>query len=99
REMAPARLVRAALDAMDADLKALPPRKIAAAAQAPAVNEWLTWGYDPERSGWNRAETTLTKSNVKGLRQVWSTQLSVPTNLDVLSTVTAPVIAAGVPMP
>jgi len=99
REMAPARLVRSALDAMDADLKALPPRKIAAAPPPPAVNEWLTWGYDPERSGWNRAETSLTKSNVKGLRQVWSTQLSVPTNIDVLSTVTAPVIAANVPMP
>ena len=71
----------------------------AASPLPPAVNEWVTWGYDPERSGWNRAETTLTKSNVKGLRQAWSAQLSVPTNLDVLSTVTAPVIAAGVAMP
>jgi hypothetical protein len=72
---------------------------IAAAPQAPAVNEWITWGYDPERTGWNRAETSLTKANVKGLRQAWSTQLAVPTNLDVLSTVTAPVIAAGVATP
>ncbi len=87
------------MNKMDAELAKLPPRTIAAAPQPPAVNEWVTWGYDPERSGWNRAETTLTKSNVKGLRQVWSTQLSVPTNLDVLSTVTAPVIAANVPMP
>ena len=99
RQMAPAVLTRAKLDAMDADLKALPPRMIAASPLPPAVNEWVTWGYDPERSGWNRAETTLTKSNVKGLRQAWSAQLSVPTNLDVLSTVTAPVIAAGVAMP
>ncbi len=90
---------RQKLDAMDAELKALPPRVIAAAPQPPAVNEWVTWGYDPERSGWNRAETTLTKANVKGLRQVFSTALGVPTNLDVLSTVTAPVIAAGVAMP
>jgi hypothetical protein len=87
------------MNAMDAELKALPPRKIAAAPQPSAVNEWVTWGYDPERSGWNRAETTLTKTNVKGLRQVFSTPLGVPTNLDVLSTVTAPVIAAGVAMP
>ncbi len=72
---------------------------IAAAPQAPAANEWITWGYDPERTGWNRAETSLTKANVKGLRQVWSTPLGVPTNLDVLSTVTAPVIAAGVATP
>jgi len=95
----PAIITRDKLAALDVDLKALPPRTIAAAPQPPAVNEWVTWGYDPERSGWNRAETTLTKSNVKGLRQVWSTQLSVPTNLDVLSTVTAPVIAANVAMP
>ncbi|MEY4966443.1 MAG: hypothetical protein RL274_2026 [Pseudomonadota bacterium] len=99
RQMAPAVLTRAKLEAMDADLKALPPRMIAAAPLPPAVNEWITWGYDQERSGWNRAETTLTKSNVKGLRQAWSAQLSVPTNLDVLSTVTAPVIAAGIAMP
>ena len=24
----------------------------------PATNEWLTWGYDQERTGWNRAETS-----------------------------------------
>ena len=39
----------------------------------PATNEWLTWGYDQERTGWNRAETTLTPQNVRGLKQLWST--------------------------
>ena len=62
----------------------------------PASNEWLTWGYDQERTGWNRAETTLTPKNVGGLKQLWSTQLSVPVDQYVLSTMTAPVLAAGV---
>ncbi len=67
--------------------------------EAPAVNEWVTWGYDPERSGWNRAENTLSTRNVSRLRSVWTTQLSTPTELNTLSTVTAPVIAAGVTTP
>jgi glucose dehydrogenase len=62
----------------------------------PATNEWLTWGYDQERTGWNRAETTLTPKNVSRLKQLWSTQLSVPVDKYVLSTMTAPVIVSGV---
>ncbi|MEO8301205.1 MAG: PQQ-binding-like beta-propeller repeat protein, partial [Rhizomicrobium sp.] len=62
----------------------------------PATNEWLTWGYDQERTGWNRAETTLSPKNVKGLKQVWSTQLNVPVDKYVMSTMTAPVLVAGV---
>jgi outer membrane protein assembly factor BamB len=96
RQAAPAVITREKLAAMDADLSALAPRMIAAPPQPLAVNEWITWGYDQERTGWNRAETTLSKSNVGRMRQVWSIQLSVPTNMDVLSTVTAPVIAADV---
>src|SRR4051812_47112195 len=61
----------------------------------PASNEWLTWGYDQERSGWNRAETTLSPKTVGKLKQVWSTQLSVPVDKYVLSTMTAPVVVAG----
>jgi outer membrane protein assembly factor BamB len=65
----------------------------------PATNEWLTWGYDQERTGWNRAETALTPKNVSRLKQIWSTQLSVPTDKYVLSTMTAPVLVAGVSTP
>ncbi len=65
----------------------------------PASNEWLTWGYDQERTGWNRAETTLNSKNVSGLKQLWSTQLNVPADKYVLSTMTAPVLAAGVATP
>jgi hypothetical protein len=35
---------------------------LAGSAAAPAASEWLTWGYDQERSGWNSAETTLSKA-------------------------------------
>ena len=62
----------------------------------PAANEWLTWGYDQERTGWNRAETLLSPRNVGQLKQVWSTQLNVPVDKYVLSTMTAPVLVAGV---
>src|ERR1700744_6485608 len=63
----------------------------------PATNDWITWGYNQERTGWNRAETTLTPKKVSHLKQVWSTQLSVPVDKYVLSTMTAPVVVAGVP--
>lgn len=63
---------------------------------APATNEWLTWGYDQERTGWNRAETSLSAKNVSKLKQLWSTQLGVPVDKYVLSTMTAPVVVAGV---
>jgi outer membrane protein assembly factor BamB len=64
---------------------------------ATTANEWTTWGYDQERTGWNRGETTLSKANVGKLKVQWKTQLSTPIVDVVLSTLTAPVIAAGVP--
>ncbi len=48
---------------------------LAGSAQEPAASDWLTWGYDQERSGWNRAETTLSKENVSGLMLQWSAHL------------------------
>ena len=84
---------------MDVELRAINPGAETKVAQAPAVNEWLTWGYDQERTGWNRAETTLTPKNVAKLKPVWSTALGVPIDKFVLSTMTAPVLAAGVMTP
>jgi outer membrane protein assembly factor BamB len=63
---------------------------------AAQTNEWTTWGYDAERSGWNRAETTLDRSNVAGLAVQWSVQLPTPVVDVVLSTLTAPVLASAV---
>jgi outer membrane protein assembly factor BamB len=62
---------------------------------APA-RDWTTWGYDQERTGWNRGETSLNTHNVSGLRLVWSTQLSTPPKGIVLSTLTAPLVAESV---
>ena len=62
---------------------------------APA-RDWTTWGYDQERSGWNRGETSLTIHNVSELGLLWSTQLSTPPKGIVLSTLTAPLVAEGV---
>jgi len=78
---------------------AVPPPSNEQLVIAPATNEWLTWGYDQERTGWNRAETTLSPKNVGQLKQLWSTQLSVPVDRYVLSTMTSPIVAAGVSSP
>ncbi len=58
-----------------------------------AQNDWLTWGYDQERTGWNKSETTLTKQNVSHLQLKWKSQLSTKPVDVVLSTLTAPVVA------
>ncbi len=64
--------------------------------QAPAAADWPTWGYDTERTAWNRGETTLSKANVGKLKVKWQTQLPVPVIDVVLSSLTAPVVVAGV---
>jgi outer membrane protein assembly factor BamB len=66
-------------------------------AQNPTpASDWTTWGYDQERTGWNRGETSLTTHNVSGLRLLWSAQLSTPPKPIVLSTLTSPLVAEGV---
>jgi outer membrane protein assembly factor BamB len=72
---------------------------VPAAAAAEAPNEWTTWGYDQERSAWNRGEKTLDKKNVAKLKLQWSIKLSTPVTDVVLSTLTSPIIAAGVETP
>ncbi len=48
-------------------------------AYAASPSEWLTWGYDQERTGWNQAETTLAPGNVAQLELKWKAQL--PTSI------------------
>jgi len=59
-----------------------------------AQSEWLTWGYDQHRTGWNQSETVLSKDNVSQLEVKWKVQLSTPPREEVLSTLTAPLVAA-----
>lgn len=65
----------------------------AAAAQAPAVNEWLSFGYDQQRSGWNSAETGLSPANVGKMKLLWSSQLPLTPQDTALSTLTSPLVA------
>lgn len=62
----------------------------------PAPRDWTTWGYDQERTGWNKGETTLTKNNVSRLKLLWNAQLSTTPRDVVLSTLTAPLVVEGV---
>jgi len=60
---------------------------------AVAQSEWLTWGYDQARTGWNQSETALTKDNVSRLDLLWKAQLPTVPKEAVLSTMTAPLVA------
>ena len=60
---------------------------------AAAQSDWPTWGHDPSRTGWNQSETTLTKDNVSRLELKWKSQLSTAPRPEVLSTLTAPLVA------
>ena len=64
-----------------------------APAFAASTNEWLTWGYDQERTGWNQAENTIGKGNVSQLELKWKAQLPTASSEVVLSTMTAPLVA------
>jgi outer membrane protein assembly factor BamB len=70
-----------------------------AGAGAQAPSEWLSFGYDQQRSGWNRAETTLSPANVGHLKLLWSTKLPTPPLDTSLSTLTAPLVVAGIDTP
>ena len=66
-----------------------------AARGVSAQSDWTTWGYDQERTGWNKSETTLSKDNVSRLELKWTAQLSTPTDYLVLSTITAPLVVTA----
>ena len=61
---------------------------------AAAQSEWLTWGYDQQRTGWNQSERVLTKDNVSQLEVKWKAQLPTLPREEVLSTLTAPLVAS-----
>ena len=69
---------------------------LCAAGQAQTSSEWLTFGHDAGRSGWNSAETTLSPANVGRLKLLWTTQLPTPPKDVALSTLTSPLVVEGV---
>jgi outer membrane protein assembly factor BamB len=71
-------------------------------AQEGRSREWLTWGGDVERTGWNRGETTLSKQNVGRLALKWKTQIDKEVSIEIESgnsMLTAPLVAQGVRTP
>lgn len=61
---------------------------------AAGATDWLTFGHDPQRSGWAFEETLLTPENVSNLGLKWKTK--VKNEFYSLSALTAPVVASGV---
>lgn len=59
--------------------------------------DWPSFGGGPRRDGWNRAEDTFTKDNVKGLTLQWKLKVE-NTSLE-LNALTAPVVMEGVITP
>src|SRR3954471_20929938 len=81
-----------------------PPAAAAAPAapakpSAPPQPDWNTWGYDQERTAWNKGETTLNKDNVSKLKLLWSTQTTTPVSDVVLATLTTPLVSMDVRTP
>jgi glucose dehydrogenase len=59
--------------------------------------DWLTFGGDPQRTGWARHETAITKENVGKLKVLWKAKLdSVPKEM---TSLTAPLVADGIITP
>jgi hypothetical protein len=56
--------------------------------------DWLTFGHDPQRSGWAFAENQLSLQNVPGLSLKWKVPLkNEPKSLTAL---TVPVVASNI---
>lgn len=57
---------------------------------AVSAANWLTFGGDPQRSGWAKEETALTKANIKGLQLEW--KLKLDNQAKELNALTVPVV-------
>jgi outer membrane protein assembly factor BamB len=68
-------------------------------AQPRPSHEWLTWGGDIERTGWNRAESALSKKTVGRLALKWKVQIDQQVPIEIesgASMLTGPLVAQGV---
>jgi outer membrane protein assembly factor BamB len=71
-------------------------------AQRSPSHEWLTWGGDVERTGWNRAESALSKKTVGQLVLKWKARIDRQVPLEIESgaaMLTAPLVAQGIRTP
>ncbi len=67
-----------------------------APAAKPQTDEWLTYGFNSERSNWNHGESVLNKTNVSHLKLLWDSKVSTPPVDTALSTLTAPLVVKDV---
>lgn len=67
---------------------------IGTAASLATAGQWLTFGGNPQRDGWARDETILTKENVKSMKVIW--KVHVDSELREMTGLTAPVIVENV---
>ncbi len=56
--------------------------------------QWITFGGNPQRDGWARDETTLTRENVKNMKVIWKIQINSP--LREMNSLTAPIVVENV---
>jgi outer membrane protein assembly factor BamB len=63
---------------------------LASAQSGEQISEWATYGYDTGRTGWNRAERSLSPTNVGQMRRLWKT--TVPNTAHVLAGLAAPLV-------
>ena len=63
------------------------------------TGDWLTFGHDQQRTGWNSSETSLNLGNVSRLKVLWSTQLPVTPSPHAMQTLTEPLVVSGVSTP
>src|SRR5581483_10448969 len=69
-------------------------------ALGPATDDWLMFSYDGERTGWNRAEKILSKSNLSKVGLLWRAQLDAkPSTINRYSSLTDPLVVHGVQTP
>jgi outer membrane protein assembly factor BamB len=58
------------------------------------AGQWTTFGGNPQRDGWARDETILTRANVKDMKLIWKIAINSPRRE--LNSLTAPVVVENV---
>jgi outer membrane protein assembly factor BamB len=56
--------------------------------------QWPTFGGNPQRDGWARDETILTRDNVKSMKLIW--KVRIDSQLKEMNGLTAPVVAENI---
>src|SRR5579871_5000094 len=58
------------------------------------AGQWPTFGGNPQRDGWARDETILTRDNAKSIKLIW--KLHINSKLKEMNSLTAPIVAENV---